>query len=882
VNTRLQVEHAVTEEVTGVDLVEWMVRLGCGELPPLHEIRPQSRGASIQVRIYAEDPSHDFRPSTGTLMNVTLPPRARCETWVENGTEVTPYYDPMLAKIIVRAVTRDTAVKQLTEALAVTRFDGIETNLDYLRTVVADPEFLVGGYPTSFLSRVLYEPLAIEIIEPGMQTTVQDYPGRLGYWHVGVPPSGPMDSLAFRVANDLAGNVESAAAIECTMTGPSIRFHSDAVIAVTGADMQPKLDGHLAPMWQALNVKRGSTLRLGSATEGARTYIAIRGGIDVPVYLGSWSTFILGKFGGHGGRTLRAGDMLRWGRTPEFSNPGIPVRAPSPSSIEFPIPRYGHEWEIGVMYGPHGAPDFFTEDDIEMIFRTSWKVHHNSDRTGVRLIGPRPKWARRDGGEAGLHPSNIHDNAYAIGAMDFTGDMPVLLGPDGPSLGGFVCPVVIIEDELWKLGQLRPGDTVRFQRVPKNEPCILHQSRDMVYRASGDRYLLVEVGANVLDLNLRFRIHQLERILRQQYLRGIIDITPGIRSLQFHYDTAALRREELIACLEACEDALPDLDDVTLPTRTVHLPLSWDDPATQLAIRKYMQSVRPDAPWCPSNIEFIRRINGLDSIEDVRRIVFDASYLVLGLGDVYLGAPVATPLDPRHRLVTTKYNPARTWTAENSVGIGGAYLCVYGMEGPGGYQFVGRTVQMWNTHRKTKEFMPETPWLLRFFDQIRFFPVSAEELLEIRDAFPYGKYSLNIEDTDFNLKKYHQFLKTTSAEAAIFKARQQAAFLAERERWAAAGQAEFIDPSNEEPPSGPADIPDGCEAVRSPMTASVWQIAVEPGQRVGAGERVIVLEAMKMEFVVVAPADGVVEVVHCARGGMVMAGQNLATLRLHG
>jgi urea carboxylase len=879
VNTRLQVEHAVTEEVTGVDLVEWMVRLGCGELSNVHDIRPASHGASIQVRIYAEDPAHAFRPSTGTLMNVTLPPRTRCETWVENGTEITPYYDPMLAKIIVRAENRDIAVKQLAEALAATRFDGIETNLDYLRAVVADPEFRVGGYPTSFLSRVTYEPHAIEIIEPGMQTTVQDYPGRLGYWHVGVPPSGPMDSLAFRAANSLAGNVESAAAIECTMAGPAIRFHSDAVIAITGADMHARLDGKSVPLWQALDVKSGSTLRLGAAAEGARTYIAFRGGIDVPAYLGSWSTFILGKFGGHAGRTLRAGDMLRWGSVNSGGAPRILI---SEFGVRPRIPRYTHEWDIGVMYGPHGAPDFFTEDDVEMIFSTSWKVHHNSDRTGVRLIGPRPKWARKDGGEAGLHPSNIHDNAYAVGAMDFTGDMPVLLGPDGPSLGGFVCPVVIVEDELWKLGQLRPGDTVRFQRTSKAAPCILHQSRDTVYRASGDRYLLIEVGKNVLDLNLRFRIHQLERILRQQHLRGIIDITPGIRSLQVHYDTADLRREELIACLEACEEALPDLDNVTLPTRTVHLPLSWDDPATQLAIRKYMQSVRPDAPWCPSNIEFIRRINGLDSIEDVRQIVFNASYLVLGLGDVYLGAPVATPIDPRHRLVTTKYNPARTWTAENSVGIGGAYLCVYGMEGPGGYQFVGRTVQMWNTHRKTAEFAPGTPWLLRFFDQIRFFPVSAQELIEIRDAFPYGKYSLNIEHTDFNLKKYHEFLDRTSSEAARFKERQQAAFVAERERWAAAGHAEFVDPSNEDGSSDPADIPDGCEAVRSPMTASVWQVAVEPGQRVGAGERVIILEAMKMEFVVVAPADGVVEVVHCARGGMVMAGQNLATLRLHG
>ena len=173
--------------------------------------------------------------------------------------------------------------------------------------------------------------------------------------------------------------------------------------------------------------------------------------------------------------------------------------------------------------------------------------------------------------------------------------------------------------------------------------------------------------------------------------------------------------------------------------------------------------------------------------------MFGASYLVLGLGDVYLGAPVATPVDPRHRLVTTKYNPARTWTPENAVGIGGAYLCVYGMEGPGGYQFVGRTVQMWNTFHSTAEFPPGTPWLLRFFDEVRFHPVSAQELLEIRDAFPRGRYSLRIEPKQFRLRDYHAFLKSIKADADIFKNHQQAAFEAERERWAAAGQVEYMD-----------------------------------------------------------------------------------------
>jgi urea carboxylase len=902
VNTRLQVEHGVTEEVTGIDIVEWMVRLGSGDLPPLPTLKWKAQGASIQARVYAEDPNHGFRPSTGLLTAVQLPGEARCETWVESGTEVTPYYDPMLAKIIVRGETREDAVDRLGRALAATKLAGVETNLDYLRQVVSQPAFIAGGFPTSFLNGVAYQPRAVEVIDPGMQTTVQDYPGRTGFWHAGVPPSGPMDALAFRLANRLVGNAERAAAIECTMVGPSLHFHRDAVVALTGADMGATLNGMPVPYWRAFAAPAGSELRLGAAAgPGSRAYLAIRGGIDVPEYLGSRSTFILGKFGGHAGRVLQTSDVLRWLTPTDLQ----PVPRDLPDDLR---PRYGNEWEIAAVYGPHGSPDFFTGEDIEILFDASWKVHYNSDRTGVRLIGPRPTWARSDGGEAGLHPSNLHDNAYAVGAMDFTGDMPILLGPDGPSLGGFVCPAVIAHAELWKIGQLRAGDTVRLRLIPnaeasrieveldqaiatlsgtlpmprrlQHDPAVLKTNSESVCRASGDRYLLVEIGANELDLNLRFRVHALEQALKRERLKGIVDITPGIRSLQIHYDSRMLPRDVLIECLEACERSLPNLDDIRIPSRVVHLPLSWEDPATLLAIQKYMQGVRADAPWCPSNTEFIRRINGLNSIDDVRDIVYGASYLVLGLGDVYLGAPVATPIDPRHRLVTTKYNPARTWTAENSVGIGGAYLCVYGMEGPGGYQFVGRTVQMWNTHRTTKAFEPGSPWLLRFFDQIRFFPVSAGELLEMRDAFPYGKYSVDIEPTEFDLRQYHHFLAGIEDEAAACKRTQQAAFLEERERWAAAGQAEFVQPADEAPSVAHAEIPEGCRAVRSPMTANVWQVSIEQGQRVEAGQPVVVLEAMKMEVAIVAPSEGIVEHVHCAKGNLVTAGQNILTLRV--
>jgi urea carboxylase len=909
VNTRLQVEHGVTEEVTGLDLVEWMLLQASGDLAPLHTFNIAPRGHSLEVRLYAEDAGANFHPCSGRLAQVSFPKDIRIETWVEPGTEVTPYYDPMLAKLIVHGDDRPQAVEKLRAALCETQVAGIETNLDYLRKVCASPEFATGSILTSMLADFPYLRTAVEIIEGGTQTTLQDYPGRQGYWNVGVPPSGPMDSLAFRLANRLAGSPATAAALEITISGPTLRFGCDTTIALTGTDMKATLDGVPLPCWQAVFVPAGSVLKMNTAAGlGMRAYLAAAGGFDVPEYLSSRSTFMLGRFGGHAGRALRAGDVIPLN--------GSAVAAQASQISPDAIPSYTNAWKIGVLYGPHGAPDFFRDEDIAMLFDTDWKVHYHSDRTGVRLIGPKPKWARLDGGEAGLHPSNIHDNAYAIGTLDFTGDMPIILGPDGPSLGGFVCPATIIHAELWKMGQLRPGDTIRFRAVTAaqadqmdlqlewaignltsslpslpveaaqpTEPAVIavHPATDsepqVTYRADGDRYLLVEFGDNVLDLALRLRVHALESQLRQICLRGIVDITPGVRSLHIHYNSHVLPRQHLLQALAAAEQAIPKDLDITVASRIVNMPLSWDDPQARLAAEKYMTAVRPDAPWCPGNIEFIRRINGLGSIEDVHRVVFESSYLVLGLGDVYLGAPVATPVDPRHRLVTTKYNPARTWTPENAVGIGGAYLCIYGMEGPGGYQLVGRTLQVWNTFKSTKEFEPGTPWLLRFFDQIRFYPVSAAELLEMRDAFPHGKCHVTAEPTQFRYQEYQAFLTSIQAEIRASKQRQQQAFAEERARWAVTGQAIIIDAAEDDSAlaSGPW-IPDGCQAVASPLTASVWNIGVEPGQRVQAGERLIVLEAMKTEIVITAPSAGIIREVVCKQGALVTPGQPLLFL----
>ncbi|MFP8780475.1 urea carboxylase [Hydrogenophaga sp. RWCD_12] len=914
VNTRLQVEHGVTEQVTGVDLVAWMVQLAAGDLPPLATLAPTPQGASIQVRLYAEDPAKNFQPSAGLLTEVFFPSDARVDGWVERGTEVPAWYDPMLAKLIVTAPDREQALQKLDDALAATRLAGIETNLGYLRQVVRDPVFREGRQVTRFLNSFHFRPATVEVVEPGVQTSVQDWPGRLGHWDVGVPPSGPMDAYAHRMANRLVGNADDAAALEITLSGPTLRFNADAVIAVTGAPAPVTLDGAPLAMWQSHRVAAGSVLAIGRAEAGCRLALAVGGGFDVPLYLGSRSTFTLGQFGGHAGRHLRTGDVLH-----------LLSAAPTTAPAALPpalVPAHAHHWDVGVLYGPHGAPDFFTEGDVATFFATDWEVHYNSSRTGVRLIGPRPQWARTDGGEAGLHPSNIHDNAYAIGAIDFTGDMPVILGPDGPSLGGFVCPAVVVNAELWKLGQLRPGDTVRFHRLSLAQAAareaavetaiatlagalpaapvddslahtspVIHEdpAREddsvpaMVVRQAGDRYLLVEFGPLVLDIELRLRVHVLMQALRSRMdagtLPGIIDMTPGIRSLQLHFDPAKVSRETLLAVLIEAEAALPAVDDMVVPSRTVYLPLSWDDPQTRLAIEKYMQSVRPDAPWCPSNIEFIRRINGLDSIDDVFRTVFDARYLVLGLGDVYLGAPVATPLDPRHRLVTTKYNPARTWTPENAVGIGGAYLCVYGMEGPGGYQFVGRTLQMWNRWRHGEGVFTQ-PWLLRFFDQIRFVPVNQDELLRIRAAFPHGGYALRTEEGTFSLKDYRAFLAENATGIGAFKAQQQAAFDAERERWAAAGQ-DVVASDADVAAAGPEselDLPAGGRALATSVPGSVWKVAVTEGQQVRAGEVLMVIESMKMEFSLLAPADATVHRLMCQQGAPVSAGQNVLVL----
>ncbi|WP_033323392.1 5-oxoprolinase/urea amidolyase family protein [Streptomyces yerevanensis] len=890
VNTRLQVEHPVTEEIYGVDLVAWMLRLARGDFDVVRD-PGEPRGHAVEARVYAEDPSREHRPSAGLLTRVEFPSGVRVDGWVETGSEVTTSYDPMLAKLVAYGSDRAQALARLDEALAGTRVDGIETNLGLVRAALASDDFRRASHSTATLAGVSDPTSRIEVVSGGTLTTVQDWPGRTGYWQVGVPPCGPMDDLSFRLGNRALGNDEGAPGLECTLRGPSLRFTHTTTVCVTGAPAAVTVDGGAVAQWEPVTVPAGGVLEIGTPAEhGLRTYVLFAGGLDVPAFLGSASTFTLGRFGGHGGRALRTGDVLHGGAVAS-SGAVVPEGERSemgvPPSVSWGRPVFGAVWHVGALEGPHAAPEFFTEQDIHDFYAADWKVHFNSARTGVRLVGPKPRWARTDGGEAGLHPSNIHDTPYSVGAVDYTGDMPVLLGPDGPSLGGFVCPATVLSAERWKLGQLRPGDTVRFVPVDGEgaaRPAIvdggvLARDGDVTYRRSGDDHLLVEFGPMQLDLALRMRVHALMEAVAKARIEGVTDLTPGIRSLQIQTDPRRLPQHQLLSSVRSLVATLPSTDQLVVPSRTVHLPLSWDDPATREAIARYMAGVRDDAPWCPWNIEFIRRVNGLESVEDVYRTVFDAEYLVLGLGDVYLGAPVATPLDPRHRLVTTKYNPARTWTAENSVGIGGAYLCVYGMEGPGGYQFVGRTTQVWSGWQQRGAFEPGSPWLLRFFDRIKWYPVTPDELLELRADIISGRFVPQIEEDVFSLAEYEAFLTENADSIAEFRTRQGAAFAAERDAWEASGEFTRAETSSAPAPAPPeVTVPPGGHLVEAEFAASVWQLNVARGDEVTMGQPLLALEAMKMESRVHAPMDGVVTQILTKPGAQVEAGTALLVL----
>ena len=314
----------------------------------------------------------------------------------------------------------------------------------------------------------------VEVINKGLETSIQDYPGRIGSLNQGFPSSGPMDSWSFRLANVLVENNQDAAALECQFMGPYLKFNSNRIIAITGADMSPKLDGNSIPLWESIEVKANQVLEMEFATIGARSYIAFSGGIISEPWLGSRSTFHKAGVGGIEGKAIQEGQIIPLGKSNSVAGRKI-------KKSSMPIMSTNKKWTIEIVRGPND--DWVDEKGHKMFLNSDWKLQSKSDRTGYRLDGP--EWsftekATHKGLEHGSYPSNIIDQAYPVGAINLAGQTPIILVNDGPSMGGFIVPYTVPSAAFWKLGQAKPGDSFNFIEVSIEEAQSLKNQQDFI------------------------------------------------------------------------------------------------------------------------------------------------------------------------------------------------------------------------------------------------------------------------------------------------------------------------------------------------------------------------------------------------------------------
>jgi urea carboxylase len=314
----------------------------------------------------------------------------------------------------------------------------------------------------------------VQVIKKGLETSVQDYPGRIGTLNLGFPPSGPMDSWSFRLANVLVNNEPGTAALECQFMGPTLKFNDDRVIAITGADMSPKIDGTPVPLWESLEVKKDQILEIAFATVGARSYIAFSGGINTTPWLGSRSTFHKAGVGGIDGKAIQDGQII-----PLNKSKSVKGRKIKNSSI--PVMSTNKKWLVEVVKGPND--DWVDEKGHKMFLNSDWKLQSKSDRTGYRLEGP--KWsftekATNKSLEHGTFPSNIIDQGYPVGAINLAGQTPIILVNDGPSMGGFIVPYTVPSASFWKLGQAKPGDSFNFVEISVEKAQTLRTEQTMI------------------------------------------------------------------------------------------------------------------------------------------------------------------------------------------------------------------------------------------------------------------------------------------------------------------------------------------------------------------------------------------------------------------
>ena len=728
-NTRLQVEHGITELCYNVDLVELMLKQADTELAGksgldgeyLSGLQPKEpKGAAIEARIYAENPAKDYAPSPGLLQEVEWKEvkDARIDTWIHRGLRVSANYDPLLAKAMTWAETRDEALASMLELLKGSKILGPPNNMDFLASVLEHDQVKAGRTVTKFLEEFKYTPAAIDVVAGGAYTLVEDWPGRptvgRGFSH-----TGPMDPVAFRIANALVGNDPGTASLEITLSGPDLRFLGSAIIALTGAPFEAKIDGKPISFWTRIRIEAGQRLTIGKTTGGGcRAYLGIYGGLpSIAEWFGSKSTAPMTAVGGYQGRALAAGDLL----SITADVPKVEGELKMPDNL---IPQYTEEWDLLAMPGPYDE-GFLTNDAIEDFYNTTFKVSHNAARGGIRLLGGKPKWARSDGGEGGAHPSNVIEYGYPVGTLNWTGDDPVLFPVDAPDFGGFVSAVTIIKADYWRQGQMKAGNKLRFHRVSYEdaiakrreveeylegvaacckgkmdfddvaplkykglppsaqnegwEKAVFYQIPEkgqqplVSYRQGGDDFVLVDYGHGSFNLNYRCRAVALYRKLKE--LEGDISfkaktLHTGMacgNSLMMYYDSSKIPRQKFLDLLLKLENELGDLSEAQFPSRKYRLPIVFDHKKQKESLQRYIETQRPYASYLPDTVEFVAKNNAFTT-QQLKDIYTKNALMVVAVG-FFVALPIALPIDPRQRMASPKMNPSRVHTPEGNIDV---------------------------------------------------------------------------------------------------------------------------------------------------------------------------------------------------------------------
>ncbi|KAF1914796.1 carbamoyl-phosphate synthase L chain, ATP binding domain-containing protein [Ampelomyces quisqualis] len=822
-NTRLQVEHGITELCYGVDLVELMLNQADAQLQgvggldgaTLKQMQPaKPSGFAIEARVYAENPLRDFAPSSGLLQKVEWKdvPGSRIDTWIFTGSRITPNYDPLIAKAMVHSESREEAIAGIRNLLTASSVCGPPTNLEFLAGIVHDSRFTEGNTMASFLKDFKYAPCVVDVIPAGAYTLIQDLPGRPTVGK-GIPHSGPMDPMAFQIANLLVGNKRGTEGLEITLSGPELRFVTVAIVALCGAEMEATVDGKDLPMWTSTRIEAGSRLKIGKTMGGGcRSYLAVHGGFpSVASYFGSKSTSPLVTIGGYQGRALAPGDLLEISRF-------IPEKFASIS-----------------------LPGYFAPEFIKTIYDTKWKVSHNASRSGIRLIGPVPKWARKDGDEGGAHPSNLIEYGYPLGTLNWTGDDPCIF-PLGQLKASNTLKYVRVglEDALKKrkrnddfldliektittedgfngIKSFQKRD-VGFHECDIGKAVIWERDADATtprvrYRQVGDDYILIEYGNESFDLNHRCRVTALENNLN-------LGPTPDAIK-QNLYNT--------VGCCTTL--LLGDLRTTKVPTRIFKLPISFESKLQDEATHRYMTNQRPHASYLPDNLAFVAKNNALTP-QQLKEVYLNGQFMGVIVG-FFCGNTVSLPVDPRQRLSAPKMNPSRVFTPEGTV------------DSPGGYQMTGRTPGF-DAH----------PWIFRDFDILTFYQVSELELDVLLGNFRADKFHWEYEEIEFDMAEHNKLLDDTVREVKIIRAKQAVAqdemTMAENEslwRWRKEKAESQVDEGTVEKLLEDPNI----FSIDVPVDANVWKVDVDEGDEAGEGTVIIILEAMKLEIAVKAP-----------------------------